>query len=368
MKKICLVMTDAISFNILCRDQLEYLRDNYDVKITLIAGGGVEQQDLLRKRSIGRVVNIPFKRRPHITSDIINLVRLFLFFAFNRFDVVVYSTPKAVFLGSIASFFAFQRRRLLLMHGRAYENYEGIKRKIFVLMDKLAISLSTFTLAVSASLKEACVQDGVPEDSILVLGQGSSNGVDVERFRPNLGVKKDDKIFRVGVVGRVCFDKGVCELDKVIRTLKKERPSVVFNVYGRVEDAHGEEVLNGWLRDELVVYSENKPDIEKAFQDMDLHLFLTHREGFGNVALEAAACSVPTFAFDVVGVRDSVRDKVSGALFALGDTKAVIDAVVEAVDNPEAYNKRYSTCREWAKNNFEQKMVWEKYFKFFLNN
>jgi glycosyltransferase involved in cell wall biosynthesis len=39
-----------------------------------------------------------------------------------------------------------------------------------------------------------------------------------------------------------------------------------------------------------------------------------HHEGWGTVVMEAAAASVPTIAFDVAGVRDSVANGVSGCL------------------------------------------------------
>ncbi len=39
-----------------------------------------------------------------------------------------------------------------------------------------------------------------------------------------------------------------------------------------------------------------------------------HHEGWGTVVMEAAAASVPTVAFNVAGVRDSVHDGVSGSL------------------------------------------------------
>jgi len=39
-----------------------------------------------------------------------------------------------------------------------------------------------------------------------------------------------------------------------------------------------------------------------------------HHEGWGTVVMEAASASVPTIAFDVAGVRDSVQDGISGYL------------------------------------------------------
>ena len=51
-------------------------------------------------------------------------------------------------------------------------------------------------------------------------------------------------------------------------------------------------------------------------------------EGFGMVAIEAAACGTPTVAFPVGGVVDAVADGLSGSLVPEGDYEAFADAVV----------------------------------------
>jgi len=366
-KKVCMVMTDAISFNVLCRGQLEFLVENYDVELTLVSGGDDSQHEILDSRAVGRSVRIPFRRKPDLGSDLTNLLRLFWFFLFNRFDVVVYSTPKAMLLASIASFLTVQRRRVCLIRGRAYEGYEGSKRRIFLLLDALAIRMSSSVLAISKSLKNAYIADGFLADTIDVLGLGSSNGVNLEKFHPVQIKNRDCSKFRVGIVGRVCADKGVLELDEVIRGIKKHRPDVKFTVVGRIEDESGERFARAWIHDGLVDYVENERKIEEVFQGLDLHLFLSHREGFGNVALEAAACGVPTFGFDVVGVRDSVNDNISGRLFDLGDTLGVIEAIAAAVDDPGSFRNQFKGCREWVIENFDQKVVWRRYYDFYLN-
>jgi glycosyltransferase involved in cell wall biosynthesis len=49
-----------------------------------------------------------------------------------------------------------------------------------------------------------------------------------------------------------------------------------------------------------------------------------HHEGWGTVVMEAAAAGLPTVAFDVPGLRDSVEDGVTGVL--AGDEDAFLDA------------------------------------------
>jgi phosphatidylinositol alpha-1,6-mannosyltransferase len=51
-------------------------------------------------------------------------------------------------------------------------------------------------------------------------------------------------------------------------------------------------------------------------------------EGFGMVAIEAAACGTPTVAFSVGGVVDAVADSISGSLVPEGDYESFAEAVV----------------------------------------
>jgi phosphatidylinositol alpha-1,6-mannosyltransferase len=78
-------------------------------------------------------------------------------------------------------------------------------------------------------------------------------------------------------------------------------------------------------------------------------------EGFGAVALEAAASGCPTVAFAVGGVPDAVRDGVSGRLIAAGDYAGMVDALAELVALPTqaraqwgAEAKRFAAGFTWA--------------------
>ncbi|MEM9207997.1 MAG: glycosyltransferase, partial [Pseudomonadota bacterium] len=53
-------------------------------------------------------------------------------------------------------------------------------------------------------------------------------------------------------------------------------------------------------------------------------------EGFGMVAIEAAAQGTPTIAFDVGGIADAVSDELSGRLISPGDYPALAAAIIEA--------------------------------------
>jgi phosphatidylinositol alpha-1,6-mannosyltransferase len=71
-------------------------------------------------------------------------------------------------------------------------------------------------------------------------------------------------------------------------------------------------------------------------------------EGFGMVALEAAAHGVPTVAFAVGGVPDAVADGRTGVLVAPGDYAALAAATLAQLDASNAADVA-GQCRDFAR-------------------
>lgn len=372
-----MLITDAISFNVLCRGQLEYFRDKSNLEITLICGGCQEQLNILAARKVGKVVNAKFHRKPSFFQDIKSLIFLFFFFLFNRFDLVIYSTPKALLLGSIASYLTCQKRRIALVRGRAYENFSGKKRKIYEFLDKICLLMTHKTIFISKSLKEAYqIEKLINVKKAFLLGAGSSNGVDTNKYRPKTNLKMSivheepinslSNIFTVLIVGRICPDKGLYDLAEILKNLKQT--NLQFLIVGQIEDKISESFLED-LKQEypFLQHIPHSNNVVQYFQKADLHLFLSHREGFGNVAIEAASCGVPTFAYDVVGVKDSVSNNISGQRFNFKDTLTVANAINQAATDIH-FQKPYGSARDWAIQNFDQMKVWQNYLNFYLQN
>ncbi len=81
------------------------------------------------------------------------------------------------------------------------------------------------------------------------------------------------------------------------------------------------------------------PDLDEAYAAADVHVFPVRDdpsdpEGFGMVAIEAAAHGVPTVAYATGGVRESVADGLSGRLVRAGDAPGFARAVLEILEHP----------------------------------
>lgn len=371
--RLCLIATDAISFNVLYQGQLEYLRQA-GLDLTLICGGGEEELSRLRRREVGRVIDLGFVRPPSPLRDALGLLRLIIHLLVHRYDIVVSTTPKAILLGSLASWLACQRNRVAFFQGRVYENATGLARWFYKGLDRVAIVLTKQALFVSNSLLSAYEAEGlIPAGRGAVIGDGSVNGVDVDRFcvsrYSDVEINETRRVLGIGqaqlvalTVGRVCRDKGLGEIIELAGVFSGA--DVVFIVVGSVEPGY-ETSASELFSLPNVRHVPFTTDVPRYFAVADVHLFLSHREGFGNVAVEAASCGVPTIAFDVVGVKDSVADGVSGIRVAPGDVSAVRFVLEDALRDRHAFRKRFSGARVWVQTRYAREGVWHSFLAFF---
>ena len=86
-----------------------------------------------------------------------------------------------------------------------------------------------------------------------------------------------------------------------------------------------------------------------AYESATLHIFPVRHlpgdpEGFGMVAIEAAAHGLPTVAFATGGIVDAVAEGQSGHLVVPGDYPALAQAALHVLaDGPGAWQTRTST-------------------------
>jgi glycosyltransferase involved in cell wall biosynthesis/O-antigen/teichoic acid export membrane protein len=72
------------------------------------------------------------------------------------------------------------------------------------------------------------------------------------------------------------------------------------------------------------------------------------REGWGLVVIEANSVGTPAVAYDVPGLRDSVRDGFTGRLAAPGDPGDLAREALELLTDPHEYREMRQHATEWA--------------------
>jgi glycosyltransferase involved in cell wall biosynthesis len=333
--------------------------------VTLVSSPG----ELLHRTAAAEGVEeiaIPMERRIAPLADLVSLARLCWLLLRLRPDMTEFSTPKAGLLGTLAAYLCRVPRRIYMLRGLKFETTTGLKRLLLLAMERLAAACAQVVLCNSESMRAEALALGLaPAAKLHLLGEGSSNGVDVARFssgqsdvRNQLGLPLAAPV--IGFVGRLTRDKGLPELIEAFDTILKSQPDAHLLLVGWFDAS--EDALSGALRDRILNHSRIHctgfvADTAPYYRAMDLMVLPTWREGFPNVVLEAAATGIPVITTLSTGSRDSVVPEVTGLLIPPGYPEAISEAVLKLLRNPERRRRMGEAARTWILEHFVDERV-----------
>jgi glycosyltransferase involved in cell wall biosynthesis len=346
-------------------------------RVTLVSSPG----DLLERTAVREgvaAIGLPMQREIAPLADLVSLFRLWWLLLWLRPDVAEFSTPKAGLLGSIAARFAGVPSRVYMLRGLKLETTLGLKRRVLLGAERMAARCVQVVLCNSESMRTQALALGIaPAAKMRILGDGSSNGVDVERFCPDPapdpargsapgsgGMRKWLKIPAeapvIGFVGRLTKDKGVPEMIEAFEAILRRLPEARLLLVGwfdRAEDALAEDVRRRIASHPRILCTGFVSDTAPYYRAMDVMVLPTWREGFPNVVLEAAASGIPVVTTVCTGSRDSVVPEVTGLLIPPGYPEAISEAVLKLLTDPERRVRMGEAARLWVSTHFSDGRV-----------
>jgi glycosyltransferase involved in cell wall biosynthesis len=345
-------------------ERLRMLRDA-GFQVSLISSPG-ELLTTTAEREGVRFFAVPMRRAIAPIADVVSLLRLWRLLHRLKPEMVEFSTPKAGLLGTVAATMCGVQCRVYMLRGLKLETARGWKRVILLAAERLTSACASVVLCNSESLRAEAFALGIaPAEKLQLLGDGSSNGVDMVRFSPGpsemrerLGLSNDAHV--VGFVGRLVRDKGVPELIEAFDSILRADPEAYLLLVGWFDLA--EDALDCKLRSRI----ENHPRIHLTgfvdrtapyYRAMDVMVLPTWREGFPNVVLEAAATGIPVITTESTGSRDSVVPEVTGLLIPPGYPDAICEAVLRLLRDPELRRRMGLAARAWVEAHYVNRRV-----------
>lgn len=368
--KLLYITTHGTSAISLMRGQLAMLKQR-GFHVTLIASPSPELE-IARDREGIDVVPIPMTREISPWADFKSLRALIKAIKQCRPDIVNAGTPKAGLLGMLASRYARVPARIYTLRGLRLETTKGWKRHLLTWVEKRAAASAHDILCVGHSLRDRFVELGLAADTkCRVLANGSSNGINVDRFhlsdqqltnvlkrRAEYEIPDDCSV--VGFVGRMTHDKGIEELARSFWALKTDFPNLRLLLVGNFEDG---DPVDATIRQQLtsdphVIITGFTGDPEHWYPLMDVVAYPSHREGFPNVPLEAGIAKLPVVGYKATGTIDAVLDGETGTLVNIGDETGLTHALHQYLTNDFLRHQHGQAAHDRAVADFRNEIIW----------
>ncbi len=242
-----------------------------------------------------------------------------------------------------------------------------------------ALKRLDLVICVSSQLREICLGYGIPASILRVI----PNGVDPEDFTwkeavspaEKLGIETAGRTVLV-TVGRLVPKKGVDRfVSGILPELVRRAPEVLFLAAG---DGPLREKIEAIVRDkglkENVRLLGDLPmddgRLPAAYRAADIFVMPNAEvpgdiEGFGIVAIEAAAAGLPVVASRLQGIQEAVKEGENGILLPWDDTSAFVEVLSGLIRDPVKRRELGERARCYTAEHFSWDRIAGRYSELF---
>ncbi len=215
-------------------------------------------------------------------------------------------------------------------------------------------------ITVSPSTKQDLAELGYPQHLIHIV----YNGLDWDTYKDCVDLCRDKEDLVV-YVGRITPYKKLEDLVKAWRIVEQEYSDASLVVAGRAEPKYLRRLveLAKKLNLERAEFRTNISQQEKKLllAKAKMLVYTSSREGWGQTILEAAACKTPAIAYNVPGLKDSVKHMQTGVLVKLGNIEKLAKAITWLLTDEALRSRLGENTYRYAR-----QFTWDKVAESFL--
>jgi glycosyltransferase involved in cell wall biosynthesis len=385
MPKLIRITTAPLSLKYLLFNQMRYMKENgFDV--IMVSSGGKEWPDLIKNDGCEhRIVHMTRKMTPF--TDLKSLWQLYRLFKKEKPDIVHSHTPKAGLLAMLAAKFAGIKIRIHTIAGLRFMTATGMTRRILVSMEKITGNAAQYVWPNSYSLLNYIRQNNLASEKKLeVIGHGSSNGADLDRFSASAlkpeklnEIKQllnyDEECFYILNMGRIVKDKGIDEVLRSFAVVHAADPKLRLVVLGAFEDdldPISDEAREILKTHPAITHIDWSDDVEYFMHLSHLLIHASYREGFPNTLLQAGAMNCPVICSAIEGSIDIVTHNETGLLFRPGNADDLLEKLKYALSHSGEMKGYAANLRKKIEKYFSQQYLHaclkEKYLELLKKN
>jgi glycosyltransferase involved in cell wall biosynthesis len=271
-----------------------------------------------------------------------------------KFDIVIEEVNGAAPYFSLL--FERRARRFFFYHqlGRKnwlYEVPSPFGRLGYHLFAPVATRIASISQApvitVSASTRETLAAHGFQPERTHII----SEGIQIQPLEDLDGVPKYDRPTCLSL-GAMRAMKRTLDQVKAFEIAKQQLPELQLKIAGSATGAYGQKVL-AYIRQSPyaadIEYLGRVSSKKKVGLYQRCHVILQTavEEGWGLTITEAASQGTPAAAYDVAGLRDSIRDRQTG-LITPESPDQLADAIVRLLTKKNLYTRCRQAAWQWS--------------------
>lgn len=196
----------------------------------------------------------------------------------------------------------------------------------------------------------------------------------------------DDKILKIGWLGRFSKSKGAWDFINLAGEVIKTYPSIQFHMLAPIPDSSSRERVNGNLiptkelleslikdnnLDKNLILHGYRNDYLSVVAAMDVMVNCNRLGAFGRQSFETTGLGVATISTTKFPDRSSVLNSDVSIIVQEGNFENLLNALILLIENVELRKKIALNGKNWVENNFNARVQSEKIFSIYckiLNN
>lgn len=219
-------------------------------------------------------------------------------------------------------------RFISTIHSDISYEFEGLKRYIYLKIEKYTAKYADIMVAVSKNLEDK-LKNRYPKfkDTIKLI----YNGVEVKNTKDK---KYDNNPKRLLFVGRLVEIKNVEYLIKGLTYLKENNKNFICDIIGEGPlEEKLKDLVNSCNLQDNVNFLGFKSDVKSYMENSDVFIMTSIMEGIPLVIIEAFATKLPVVASAVGGVNEMIENNESGILYNLNNVDSFNKILMNIVDD-----------------------------------
>jgi glycosyltransferase involved in cell wall biosynthesis len=295
-------------------------------------------------------------------KDVVSLFGLLKILVQFNPDICSWHTAKIGALGRIASAILF-RRSFYVPHGIPFfESRHNNGHEKYRLLEKILSYLPSKIVGVCQFDTDQYLKLGVPETKAITIHNGMP-AVSTPRSEP--GSRPRDRVVFL-TAARFEGQKDYQTLASAVRRVAQIYPNrFELHIYGDGPQEHQTRELFSGI-DAPVIFKGFIEDMTVALRSADVFVLSSHWEGLPRSIIEAMSCRLPVIATDVGGVKELIVHGHSGYLVAHANAEAIVDAMVEYVENEALWRKHAESSYARFNAEFTVEKMLDKYLEAYL--